>query len=114
MNQNFSNNQNQSGLNNVASTTGTTGGVSPAGVNAGGAYSGISSTAGVNSNWNSSVTTGTVGNVAGTQNVQAIRQQIQTLQGQLRQVQTAGTNNEAYTDAANRLQDVYEILNKLS
>ncbi|PKM52252.1 MAG: hypothetical protein CVV02_02480 [Firmicutes bacterium HGW-Firmicutes-7] len=92
MNQNLGNNQNQAGLNNATSNTGA---------------------AGVNSNMTSGVTNASVGVNAGTQNVQQIRQQVQTLEGQLRQVQNSGANNQAYTDAANRLQDVYEILNKL-
>ncbi|PKM94278.1 MAG: hypothetical protein CVU84_12535 [Firmicutes bacterium HGW-Firmicutes-1] len=110
MNQNFSNNNNQTGLNNTSATAGTSGAI-----NASGVASNFSGTTGVNSNLNSSVTTGAVGAGVntGTQNVQQIRQQVQTLQNQLRQTSTAGTNNQAYTDAANRLQDAYEILNKL-
>ena len=54
---------------------------------------------------------GQTSGVSGVQSVQQLKQQIQTIQGQLRQAQTSGPANQAYTDAANRLQDVFEILN---
>ncbi len=97
-------NTNQTGFqNNTSKGVGTTG---------------LSGTTGVTSGLTSNVTTGNVGvgtggvGMAGT-NVGQIRQQLQTLQGQLRQ-QTTGTNAETYVNAANKLQDVYDILNKLS
>lgn len=106
MNQNMGTNQN------TTSSTGTTG-VSGTGFTSNVAGSNLSGTSGVTSGMTSGVTTGTVG-VGVTQNVKQITQQLQTLQGQLRQTQTSGANNAVYVDAANRIQDVYEILNKLS
>lgn len=115
-------NQNNS-TTNVGTTDPNTGAVYTSGTNlqqgvgqaAGAVYTSGVSTSGVNtSSLTSNVTTGSVGSMGtntGTSNVQQIKQQLQNLQTQLRQSQTTGTVNEAYTDAANRLQDVFEILN---
>lgn len=60
---------------------------------------------------NTSGSPGQTAGVGGVQSIQQMKQQLQTIQGQLRQSQTSGAANQAYTDAANRLQDVFEILN---
>lgn len=67
----------------------------------------------VNSGMANSTGASNMGSTSGTVSVQQISQQLKTLQQQLRQTQTSGPQNEAYTDAANRLQDVYELLNKI-
>lgn len=81
-----------------------TSGTNPSGINT----SNVNNV-GLNTQSNSMSYSGT-GN-SGVANVQQIRQQIQNIQSQLRQSQTNGAVNQAYTDAANRLQDVFEILN---
>lgn len=75
---------------------------------------GPSNTAGINSfNMQSNVATSTMGQNtnAGASNVQQIKQQLQNIQTHLRQPNTTGSVNQVYTDAANKIQDVYEILN---
>ena len=68
-------------------------------------------TSGVNPQGAGTSSTSSVGTSGGNVNVAQIRQQLQSIQSQLRQTQTSGSSNQAYTDAANRLQDVFEILN---
>jgi len=81
--------------------------------------SGVSYTSNVNNyGMRSNVSTGSMGmsgiGNAGVSNVQQIKQQLQNIQTHLRQSNSNGSVNEAYTDAANRLQDVFEILNNSS
>lgn len=85
----------------------TAGAVYTSGVNTSNMTSNVS--AGINNTTSSMGSTG-VGN-SGVSNVQQIKQQLQSIEAQLRQSQSSGTVNQAYTDAANRLQDVFEILN---
>lgn len=90
------------------------------GTSAGAVYTSGVNTSTSNTGFNTSgVTSGvsnsmnTVGTTTGTVNVQSINQQLQSIQNQLRQSTVNGAVSQVYTDAANRIQDAYDILNNI-